>query len=200
MQSRLSRLLLLTLVSVAGGEANRPTARGVARRSLFALTSINPALAVLSNDYDSRRVRSVLGGLRLPFGEPTDTAALTGVLPKLISLALRPRVMFSIGALLRALQLVTPIRWVFDPTCGIGAGINLLCWWSHSEWPAAIVLGWITSPPFWSALGAERPKPLAVPIGQPDGAEGRPAVEGGHRVDLQAVGLTARVKKSSRVE
>ena len=61
--------------------------------------------------------------------------------------------MFTIGALLRALQMTTPLKWVFDPTCGVGAGINLLCWWSNAKWPAAVVLGWTISPPFWTALG-----------------------------------------------
>lgn len=38
---------------------------------------------------------------------------------------LRPRLLFSVGALLRALQLCTPFQKVIDPSIGVGAGVNL---------------------------------------------------------------------------
>ncbi|VEU44158.1 unnamed protein product [Pseudo-nitzschia multistriata] len=37
---------------------------------------------------------------------------------------MRPRLLYSIGALLRALSLCTPLRHLFDPTVGVGAGIH----------------------------------------------------------------------------
>ena len=130
------------------------TTTDAARRTLFSATSVNPALAVIFNDYERRAIR------------PLQTTLPAG-LPRLLSafVSMKPRVMFTIGALLRALQLTTPIRWVFDPTCGIGAGINLLCYWSNAKWPAAIVLGYMVSLPFWSALGTgDGPAPPAIPI------------------------------------
>jgi hypothetical protein len=133
-----------------------------ARRSLFVLSSVNPALAVLSNDYKARRIDQVLG-----IAVPTADVGLTGisgVAPWLFSVVLRPRVMFTIGALLRVLQLTTPLRWLFNPSCGIAAGTNLLCLWSNSAWPATIVLGWVTSPALWAALGDESPDTPPVPI------------------------------------
>ena len=122
---------------------------------------MNPALAVLSNDYEARRIRKVLGIVM-----PTADVGLPGSnLPRWIfSVVLRPRVMFTIGALLRVLQLTTPLKWIFDPSCGVAAGTNLLCLWSNSAWPAAIVLGWVTSPALWAVLGDEGPETPPVPI------------------------------------
>jgi len=163
LRSSLYWIFVLVLSATAAARQVLPRER-VARRSLFAITVINPTLAVWSNDYDARRIKHSFGLVSLPFGQGSGTPTMTGWLPKLISLALRPRVMFSLGALLRALQLTTPMRWIFDPSCGIGAGVNLLCWWSNAEWPAALVLGWVTSPPFWSVLGTDGPTLPAVPI------------------------------------
>ena len=65
--------------------------------------------------------------------------------------------------MLRGLQLTTPIRFVFDPPAGCGAGLNLLCLFAGSRWPAAGVLGFALCKPFWRILGAETPY-LQVPI------------------------------------
>ena len=105
--------------------------------------------------------------------------------------------LFSIGACLRALQLVTreiiiarappipaprpelltygsdyrsqltvptALQWVFDPSAGVGCGLNLLGLFSSSRWPAHVVLGWSLSKGLWKWLGAEPPAKLSVPI------------------------------------
>jgi hypothetical protein len=58
---------------------------------------------------------------------------------------LRPRLLYAIGALLRALQLCTPFRRVLDPTAGVGAGINLCALLAGSRWVKPLVLGWATT-------------------------------------------------------
>ena len=77
----------------------------------------------------------------------------------------RPRLLFVIGSCLRALQSSTVIQLVFDPTAGVGAGLNLLALWVSSQWPAPLVLGWAASKPFWRMLRAAPPRSdVRVPI------------------------------------
>lgn len=150
--------LLTVLMLIVGAVPWRRTAR----RSLCVVTSINPALAVLYNDYDAHRIDTNRMFRQL---SPTSPTQPSTALPKwLFSVGMRPRVMFTIGTVLRALQLTTPLKWVFDPSSGIAAGINLLCLWSGSKWPATIILGWVASPPFWRALGTDGPTAQPIPI------------------------------------
>ena len=77
---------------------------------------------------------------------------------------LRPRILFTVGACLRALQLTTPLHHVFDPGVGTGAGLNLLALFVGSRWPAPLLLGWAGSRRPWVLLGAEKPPPARLPI------------------------------------
>lgn len=73
-------------------------------------------------------------------------ALVPSVYSKLFYFArLRPRLLYAIGALLRALQLCTPFRRVLDPTAGVGAGINLCAILAGSRWVKPLVLGWATT-------------------------------------------------------
>ena len=62
------------------------------------------------------------------------------------------------------LTLPTALQWVFDPSAGVGCGLNLLGLFSSSRWPAHVVLGWSLSKGLWKWLGAEPPAKLSVPI------------------------------------
>ena len=158
-------LITLTLASSDAAERSRRATprsawRTTARRTLCVVTSVNPALAVLSNDYEQRRIGRIVG-----LTVPQASTAFDSILPKwLFSVVLRPRVLFSIGSMLRAVQMNSPLRHIFDPSCGIAAGVNLLCLWSNAKWPATMVLGWVISPLFWTALGGESPTMPAIPI------------------------------------
>ena len=129
-------------------------------RLIYTMTAWNPALAVLFNDY-AKMVR--------PF-RPYQTQkqqhhALAKTYETLFFFArLKPRVTFAIGAMLRALQLTTAFQYVFDPSAGIGFGLDILCLFARSRWPATIVLGWSVTKPFWKFLGANPPSGLPVPI------------------------------------
>ena len=56
------------------------------------------------------------------------------------------------------------LQYVFDPSAGVGAGLNLLCLTVFSKWPPAFVCGWALTKPFWQLLGARAPT-VRVPIG-----------------------------------
>jgi hypothetical protein len=91
--------------------------------------------------------------------------AKTSVYSKLFFFArLRPRLLFSVGALLRALQLCTPFRKVIDPSIGVGAGINLCALLAGSRWVKPVVLGWATTKFAWVWLGARQLDRAFVPI------------------------------------
>ena len=78
---------------------------------------------------------------------------------------LKPRLLFVVGACCRALQQTTVLRLVFDPSVGVGAGLNLLALATASRWPSALTLGWCASQPFWRMLGASPPKGVdSVPV------------------------------------
>lgn len=126
-------------------------------RLLYIITALNPALAVVFNDY-TKMLR--------PFRPlKTQQHALARTYGTLFFFArLKPRVAFAIGAMLRALQLSTALRYVFDPAVGVGLGLDLLSLFARSRWPATIVLGWSITAPAWKILGACPPSSLPVPI------------------------------------
>lgn len=126
-------------------------------RGLYVMTSINPFLSVCLNEYTGvRNFRPVIeqrmkGQKRNPyFGQQ--------VYHHLFYFArLKPRLVYVIGACLRALQQTTVIQLVFDPKIGVGAGLNLLAFWTGSSWPAQLVLGWASTAAPWRMLQAEPP-------------------------------------------
>lgn len=77
---------------------------------------------------------------------------------------LRPRLLFSVGALLRALQLCTPFRRVLDPSIGVGAGVNLCAIFAGSRWVKPVILGWTVTKWMWIWLGARQVDRAYVPI------------------------------------
>ena len=140
-------------------------------RFLYLLSAVNPFLAVFFNDYSQMCVWNLIPHI-LPATATTTThhhhpvnAVLSRTYETIFFFArLRPRISFAMGAALRALQLTSALQYVFDPCIGIGLGLNLLCLYAKSQWPATIVLGWTMTQPFWKILGACPPSGLPVPI------------------------------------
>jgi hypothetical protein len=96
--------------------------------ALYWFTSFDALQFVLRNEY-----ASIL---------TTTTTTKSSVYSKLFVFAgLRPRLLFSVGALLRALQICTPFQKVLDPTIGVGAGINLCAILAGSRWVKPVILG-----------------------------------------------------------
>ena len=113
-------------------------------RVLYFVSAFNPLLAVLFNDYSRM----------MEFHDNSPKHVLAKTYETLFFFAkLKPRVSFAIGAVFRALQLTTAFQYVFDPSIGVGFGLNLLALWAKSRWPATIVLGWTVTKPFWKILG-----------------------------------------------
>ena len=135
-------------------------------RLAYIITALPPILAVLFNDYnffydESARQyhpRFLRLGLQ-PLARYHNETATLGAAPTLPL----PRVSFAVGVLLRALQLTTvPLPHVFDPTVGVGFGLNLFCgaWWlPQLAWLPVLVLGWSASRIPWQWLGATTPRP-----------------------------------------
>ena len=77
---------------------------------------------------------------------------------------LRPRLQYAVGALLRALQLCTPLQNVIDPSAGVGAVINFCAIFAGVRWIKPLILGWATTKSMWIWLGATKPKGAHIPI------------------------------------
>uniref|UniRef100_A0A7S2CCL2 Uncharacterized protein n=1 Tax=Florenciella parvula TaxID=236787 RepID=A0A7S2CCL2_9STRA len=127
---------------------------------LFWLSTIDAVVAVARDDYDGRT-----------WLIPTKPAEYRGpdTIQKVYNsffyfAKLRPRVVFSVGALVRALQLCTPIHRILNPSAGVGAGVNLAAMVAKARWVSPFVLGWSTTRRLWTTLGAAPPKGPGVPI------------------------------------
>lgn len=77
---------------------------------------------------------------------------------------MRPRLLYSIGALVRCASLCTPIRHLLDPSVGVGAGIHLFAFLTGSRWVKPLILGWGTTKWFWQWLGARPVEKAYLPI------------------------------------
>mmetsp|Transcript_13931 Transcript_13931/g.30450 ORF Transcript_13931/g.30450 Transcript_13931/m.30450 type:complete len:227 (+) Transcript_13931:179-859(+) len=123
---------------------------------LYWMTAVDAIENVLRNEYTTTTTATTFGG-------PFSTAA---VYSKLFYFArLRPRLLYAVGAILRALQLCTPLGRVLDPTIGVGAGINLCGSLANSRWVKPLILGFATTKFVWKWLGARQPQGRAfVPI------------------------------------
>jgi hypothetical protein len=126
-------------------------------RFLYIMSAFGPLVAVLWNDY----ARMPL----VPTSTTPSTRALARTYETLFFFArLKPRVSFAIGAVLRGLQMTTALQYVFDPTVGVGFGLQLVCYLVRSRWPSTLILGWSLSPKIWHFLGAAPPSSRPVPI------------------------------------
>lgn len=128
---------------------------------LYWMTAADSIIAVCRNSYDDPPF------ILMPWARD-DMKGGTRVVAIYSSLfyfaKLRPRLLYSVGALLRAAQLCTPVVEVFDPAIGVGVGINLCAVLARSRWVSPLVLGWVTTRAIWVFLGARWPGNAKVPI------------------------------------
>ena len=121
---------------------------------LYWVTALDAIQCVLLNDYRSNFL--ILSG---------SSKSSPSVYSKILGFAgLRPRLLFAIGALVRALQLCTPFRRIIDPSIGVGAGINLCAIMAGSRWVKPMVLGFSLTKWAWTWLGARQVDKAYVPI------------------------------------
>lgn len=122
-------------------------------------TAIDAVVAIIRNDYESPTVFPAIPD------RMGTTPGMPAVYSRLFYFArLRPRLLFSIGALLRALQLATPFQRIINPSAGVGAGINMCAMAARSRWVSPLVVGWASTREAWLFLGAKPPSGVHVPI------------------------------------
>ncbi len=68
-----------------------------------------------------------------------------------------PRLLFTIGALARGLQMSTGLCRMFDPTHGVSALISIGSAWGGAPWVGRVVAGWVLSRALWDLAGAVPP-------------------------------------------
>ena len=103
-------------------------------RLLYAVTTLNPLISVLANDYTFIRAaaKSYVAARKKHGGfKRLKDDFFHGQEERLRQLvigvgAIKPRRLFAAGATLRGVQLHTPLYQLFDPPAHFGAGINLL--------------------------------------------------------------------------
>lgn len=124
---------------------------------LYWLTAADAIQSVIRNQYTD-----MIGALAV---RPYDRNMVPSVYSRLFYFArLRPRLLYAVGALLRALQLCTPLGRILDPSIGVGAGINLCAIIASSRWVKPLILGWATTKYAWKWLGAQRVRRAYLPI------------------------------------
>jgi len=126
----------------------------------YLASSIDAVIAVIRDDY---RIHILVKENPREYFATQGVAA--AIIPKLFYFArLRPRLLFSVGALLRTLQLCTPLQRVLDPSAGVGLGVSFCTILASSRWISPLVLGWSLSARVWRWLGATAPPGVQVPI------------------------------------
>ena len=138
------------------------------RIALYWLTSVDSMLAVLMNDYRTPLTDTFAGRSSTSGGSTGASSGdnfLGGIYSRVFYFArLRPRLLFSVGALLRALQLCTPLQTIIDPGAGVGVGVNICARLAGSRWVQPVVVGWACTRHFWEALGADKVEGAHLPI------------------------------------
>ena len=124
-----------TSVNATRGEVGPPTLPPKYGRMLYALTAVNPVLALLANDYVALRLR-VPGCVPQANRGAPPTAAVYRTL--FYFARLKPRLLFCIGAAIRGLQLTTILQFVFDPVAGVGAVSAYVVHDQYQSWLEAV--------------------------------------------------------------
>lgn len=125
--------------------------------TLYWFTAADAIQSVLRDQYTD-----LLGAVTT---RPMENKVVPVVYSKLFYFArLGPRLLYAVGALLRALQCCTPLERILDPTIGVGAGINMCAMIATSRWIKPLILGWATTKFIWKWLGAQRVQRAYLPI------------------------------------
>jgi len=143
-------LLVLVALTMPLPRSRRPGWRRVwAGRAGYALSVVNPFFSVLANDYTFVRdaknsyILAIKGGAPAADNSEKLRQLVTGVG------AVKPRRLLVLGAVLRGVQLHSPLRRFFDPPASFGLGVNMLALIDGVAWPASLLLGWALSAPWW---------------------------------------------------
>lgn len=101
------------------GDVRKPSHRYF-QHALYWITAADSIISVILNEYTD----VFFPGASI-VAHNEKQGVVREVYSKLFYFArMRPRLLYSIGALVRALSLCTPLRHLVDPTVGVGAGIH----------------------------------------------------------------------------
>mmetsp|Transcript_2628 Transcript_2628/g.4101 ORF Transcript_2628/g.4101 Transcript_2628/m.4101 type:complete len:307 (+) Transcript_2628:125-1045(+) len=160
--TRFSDFFLQTIQNLVEGTPRAPGPRLI-HHALYWLTALDAIQCVIANHYLVPTLLNV--GSASSSGSGGKVGGITSVYSTLFYFArLRPRLLYSVGALLRALQLCTPLQRIIDPSVGVGAGINFCAIMAKSRWVKPLVLGWATTKYCWVWLGACKVHGAHLPI------------------------------------
>lgn len=117
-----------TMNELITGHVRKPSHRYF-QHALYWLTAVDTVISVFLNEYTDFSFPGA------PALIPIEKQGMVReVYSKLFYFArMRPRLLYSIGALVRALSLCTPLRHLLDPTVGVGAGIHFFAYLTGSR-------------------------------------------------------------------
>jgi len=128
------------------------------QHALYWMTAADAMISVFLNEYSDFPIALIVS----PNAKP---GVVNEIYSKLFYFArMRPRLLYSIGALVRALSLCTPLRYLLDPAVGVGAGIHFFAYLTGSRWVKPLILGWATTKALWTWLGARPVDRAYLPI------------------------------------
>jgi len=115
-----------TINELVTGFVRKPSHRYF-QHALYWITAADAVISVILNEYCD-----------LSFPGASIASEKQGVVREVYSklfyfARMRPRLLYSIGALVRALSLCTPLRHLIDPTVGVGAGIHFFAYLAGSR-------------------------------------------------------------------
>lgn len=140
-------------VATAAGVIGSET-KGVVHHALYWITALDAIESFRVNEYRQNPLISLCS--RSTCMASNSCGVVPSMYKKLFYFAkLRPRLLFSVGSSLRALQLCTPLKNLIDPSIGVGAGINILAILCENRWMHPIILGWVCTKRFWVWMGAK---------------------------------------------
>jgi len=107
----------------------RRVAHQILQHSFYWTTAMDTILSVFLNEYSGISLPGTVALL-----QTEKQGVVREVYSKLFYFArMRPRLLYSIGALVRALSLCTPLKYLVDPSVGVGAGIHLFAYLAGSR-------------------------------------------------------------------
>jgi len=157
-QQEFCRSFRETINELVTGFVRKPSHRYF-QHALYWITAADTVVSVILNEYSDISFPGAI------ITSKDKSGVVREVYSKLFYFArMRPRLLYSIGALVRALSLCTPLRHLIDPTVGVGFGINFFAFLTGSRWVKPLILGWATTKAFWTWLGARPAGRAYVPI------------------------------------
>ena len=124
-----------TINEMVTGNVQKVTTRRL-QHALYWITAADSIASVILNEYTS----FFFPGSSIIISNEKQ-GVVREVYSKLFYFArMRPRLLYSIGALVRALSLCTPLKHLLDPTVGVGAGINFFAFLAGSRVRSLLML------------------------------------------------------------